>query len=120
MPFGDFKKALKVQLKLKAGEQDIDTTYWFVNNVGFVKQTFTVAGSIVVLELESFKKKYRLPPKLVTGEILPSREPTENSAVLRLGGSLALPIPRKWRRAEIICFLHEKGCPALCRLCGSP
>ncbi len=57
VPFGDFKKALKVQLKLKAGEQDIDTTYWFVNNVGFVKQTFTVAGSIVVLELESFKKK---------------------------------------------------------------
>jgi hypothetical protein len=57
VPFRDFKKAVKVQLKLKAGEQDIDTIYWFVNNVGFVKQTFSVAGATVLLELESFKKK---------------------------------------------------------------
>jgi hypothetical protein len=57
VPAGEFKKALKVQLNLKEGAHEIDTTYWFVNNVGFVKQVFLVSGSTVVLELESFKKK---------------------------------------------------------------
>jgi hypothetical protein len=55
VPFGVFKKALKVRIKLKEGGQDIDTVYWFVDNVGFVKQTFTVGGSTVLLELERFE-----------------------------------------------------------------
>src|SRR5712691_11850132 len=33
--------------------------------------------------------------------LLPSREPAENSAVPRLGRSLALPIPQEWRRTAI-------------------
>jgi len=50
-------KALVVQIKLEEGGQKIETNYWFVKDVGFVKQTFNVAGTTIVLELEKFERK---------------------------------------------------------------
>ena len=56
VPAGKFK-TLVVKIKLEGGGQQVDTTYWFVQDVGFVKQTFSVNGATVLLELEKFERK---------------------------------------------------------------
>jgi hypothetical protein len=56
VPAGKFK-ALVVQVKLESAGQKIDTTYWFVKDVGFVKQTAAFGNLNILLELERFERK---------------------------------------------------------------
>lgn len=57
VPAGKFK-AVVVQIKLDSPNQKkLSTTYWFVQDVGFVKHTYTLGELPVVLELERFERK---------------------------------------------------------------
>lgn len=56
VPMGTFK-ALRVLIKLQQNDNVVATTYWFVNDVGFVKQSVDAPGVSIVLELEKFEKK---------------------------------------------------------------
>ena len=56
VPAGKYKAVL-VQIKLREGERDIETNYWFVQDIGFVKQTFIIGGATILLELEKFERK---------------------------------------------------------------
>ncbi|MBI2804166.1 MAG: hypothetical protein HYX68_04180 [Planctomycetes bacterium] len=56
VPAGKFK-TLRVLIQLEENGQRVETTYWFAKNVGFVKQTFETAGTMIMLELEKFERK---------------------------------------------------------------
>ncbi len=56
VPAGEFK-TVRVFIKLESNGQQVETTYWFVKDVGFVKQTLEVAGTVITLELDKFEKK---------------------------------------------------------------
>jgi hypothetical protein len=56
VPAGKFK-ALRAVITLEEKGKMIETTYWFVQDMGIVKQSFEIAGRAVVLELEKFDKK---------------------------------------------------------------
>jgi hypothetical protein len=53
---GEFK-TIRVSLKLEENGQQIETTYWFAKDVGFVKETVDAAGASITLELEKFERK---------------------------------------------------------------
>ena len=59
VPFEKGKKfkAIRAVIKLEENGKMIETTYWFVQDVGFVKQSFETTGLSVLLELEKFEKK---------------------------------------------------------------
>jgi hypothetical protein len=59
VPFAKMKKltALRAVITLEEKGKTIETTYWFVQDVGIVKQSFEIAGRSVLLELEKFDKK---------------------------------------------------------------
>lgn len=48
-------KAITVQVDGDAGGVKIRTTYWFVANMGFVKQVADIGGNQITLELEKFE-----------------------------------------------------------------
>jgi len=55
-------KAIRVAIKLEQGKgQSVNTTYWFVKDVGFVKQTVDAAGLSIVMELEKFERAKEAP-----------------------------------------------------------
>ena len=58
VPAGKFK-AIRVTLKVEAEEKgemkSVLTTYWFVNNIGFVKQTVKAENFQSNIELEKFE-----------------------------------------------------------------
>ncbi len=54
VPFGKFK-AMKVTVTLEAKMQKVTTSYWFVKDVGFVKQTVEAGDLVINMDLESFK-----------------------------------------------------------------
>jgi len=56
VPAGKFT-ALRTQIEVSEGGRTVRTTYWFVKDVGFVKQTTDTEGVSLVLELEKFEKK---------------------------------------------------------------
>lgn len=56
VPGGKYQ-TIRVQIKLEENGQQIETTYWFAKDVGFVKQTLNVAGISIMLELEKFDRK---------------------------------------------------------------
>lgn len=56
VPAGKFK-AVVVQFKHENGGKKTDTTYWFVQDVGFVKHTYAIGDLKVSLELERFERK---------------------------------------------------------------
>ena len=51
VPAGKFK-AVKVVIALESNKQKINTTYWFVKDLGFVKQTVATAQLTILMELE--------------------------------------------------------------------
>lgn len=53
---GKFKTA-KVSLVVVENGQTVSTTYWFAQDVGFVKQTLDLGGVNVIAELQKFEKK---------------------------------------------------------------
>lgn len=57
VPAGKYKKTLRVYIELEEGDKKVRTTYWFAQDVGFVKQTFESAGISVLLELEKMERK---------------------------------------------------------------
>ena len=58
VPAGKFKDAIKVAIKLEQGKggQIVNTSYWFVKDIGFVRQTVDAQGLSIVMELEKFEK----------------------------------------------------------------
>lgn len=56
VPAGKFT-ALRVLIKLEQNGMIVETTYWFVKDVGFVKQSVETTGNSILLELEKFEKK---------------------------------------------------------------
>lgn len=56
VPAGRFK-ALRVHLRVEQFGPDIQTTYWFVKDVGFVKQAVNIQGLPMTMELERFEIK---------------------------------------------------------------
>jgi Protein of unknown function (DUF3108) len=50
-------ETIRVYIKLEENGQQVETTYWFAKDVGFVKQTLDVAGASITLELEKFERK---------------------------------------------------------------
>ena len=50
-------QALRVVIKLESKGMTMETAYWFVKDVGYVKQTVTAPGLAVTLELEKREKK---------------------------------------------------------------
>lgn len=59
VPFGKFQ-AIKVVIKLEQGK-GATTTYWFVKDIGFVKQTAEAGGLSIVMELEKFERGKDMP-----------------------------------------------------------
>jgi hypothetical protein len=55
VPAGKFK-AIRVDIKYE-GAQNIETTYWFCLDVGFVKQTVNLNNLNIVMELEKYELK---------------------------------------------------------------
>ncbi len=55
VPAGKYK-AVKVVVDAKQAGNNISTTYWFVENVGIVKQTVSLGETNVVISLEKFEK----------------------------------------------------------------
>lgn len=55
VPAGKFEKAIKVSIRLESKGQNVNTTYWFVKEKGFVKQTVEAAGLSIVMELEKYE-----------------------------------------------------------------
>ncbi len=59
VPAGKFK-TIRVDIKLEENGQQVDITYWFAQDVGFVKQTVDAAGAFFTfftLELEKLEQK---------------------------------------------------------------
>jgi hypothetical protein len=56
VPAGEFK-TIRVHIKLEQAGQQLDTTYWFAQDVGFVKETVEAAGKPITLELDKFEQK---------------------------------------------------------------
>lgn len=54
VPAGDFK-AMKVTITLESKGQKVNTSYWFVNNVGFVKQTVEAGDLAIEMQLEKYE-----------------------------------------------------------------
>lgn len=54
VPAGKYK-AITVQVDGDAAGTKIRTTYWFVANIGFVKQVADIAGNQIILEMEKFE-----------------------------------------------------------------
>jgi hypothetical protein len=58
VPFGKYQ-AIRVVIKLEQGKgpgQTVNTTYWFVKDIGFVKQTVEAGGLSILMELEKFDR----------------------------------------------------------------
>ncbi len=55
VPAGEFKDAIRVSIRLEGKGQNVNTTYWFVKDKGFVKQTVEAAGLSIVMELEKYE-----------------------------------------------------------------
>lgn len=53
---GKFKTA-RIVVTVEQNGQNIATTYWFAENVGFVKQTLDVNGMSILAELQKFEMK---------------------------------------------------------------
>jgi hypothetical protein len=53
VPAGKFK-ALHVAIRLETKGQTVTTAYWFVPNVGFVRQTVDAGGMSILMELEKY------------------------------------------------------------------
>lgn len=53
VPAGKFK-AIKVTINLEAKMQKVSTSYWFVKDIGFVKQTVEAGDLNITMELEKF------------------------------------------------------------------
>jgi hypothetical protein len=53
VPAGKFK-AMKVTVTLEAKMQKVTTSYWFVKDVGFVKQTVEAGDLIINMDLEKY------------------------------------------------------------------
>ncbi len=53
-PAGKYK-AVKVSLRLESKGQNVATSYWFVKDIGIVKQTVEAAGLSNLMELEKFE-----------------------------------------------------------------
>jgi hypothetical protein len=64
VPAGKYK-ATKVVINLDSNGQMVTTTYWFVQNIGFVRQTVEAPGLSVEMALEKFQpgKKKDAPKK---------------------------------------------------------
>jgi hypothetical protein len=56
VPAGEFK-TMRVHIKLETDGQQLETTYWFAQDIGFVKQSLESAGVSIVLELDKFERK---------------------------------------------------------------
>jgi hypothetical protein len=56
VPAGKFK-TLRVAIVLEQDGKIINTTYWFAQNVGFVKQTVNAEGINLVIEMRKFEPK---------------------------------------------------------------
>ncbi len=55
-------KAIKVTIKLEQGKNPpVNTTYWFVKDLGFVKQTVDAAGLSILMELEKLERGKEAP-----------------------------------------------------------
>jgi hypothetical protein len=54
VPAGKYE-AVRVSIRLESKLQNLTTTYWFVKNVGIVKQTVDAAGLANLMELEKFE-----------------------------------------------------------------
>lgn len=54
VPLGKYK-AVTLQVEGDFGGTKIHTTYWFVANIGFVKQTADIGNMQITLELEKFE-----------------------------------------------------------------
>ena len=48
MPAGKFK-AIRAHITMKGKDRQVETSYWFVKDVGFVKQTINAEGLNIVL-----------------------------------------------------------------------
>lgn len=56
VPAGKFK-TLRVHLRINQLGNPVDTTYWFANGIGFVKQQVSVGGLDMMMELDRFEGK---------------------------------------------------------------
>ena len=54
-------QAMRVTIKLESKGQNVTTTYWFVKDIGFVKQTVGAGDLNITMELEKFEKAKVLP-----------------------------------------------------------
>jgi len=52
---GKFAKAMKVTVTLESKMQKVITSYWFVKDIGFVKQTVEAGDLYINMELEKFE-----------------------------------------------------------------
>ena len=48
-------KTMRVSVRLESGGKTFNTSYWFVKNVGFVRQTVDAGNLSIVMELEKFE-----------------------------------------------------------------
>jgi hypothetical protein len=48
-------KTIHVSVRLESGGKTVHTSYWFVKNVGFVRQTVDAGNLNIVMELEKFE-----------------------------------------------------------------
>ncbi len=62
VPAGKFK-AIRVNIRLESKGQNVNTAYWFVKDIGFVKQTVDAGGLNIVMELEKFERAKPAPNK---------------------------------------------------------
>lgn len=61
VPAGKFE-TIRVTIRLEGkGPQNVNTSYWFVKDVGIVRQTVDAAGLSIVMELEKFEKAKEAP-----------------------------------------------------------
>ena len=60
VPAGKYK-TMRVAIKIEENGNVVKTTYWFAENVGFVKQTIEAANVDVVVELRKFEPKVEAP-----------------------------------------------------------
>jgi hypothetical protein len=49
-------KAMRVAIKIDSQGKTVNTTYWFVPEIGFVKQTVETGGLNIVMELEKYER----------------------------------------------------------------
>jgi hypothetical protein len=48
-------KTMRVSVRLESGGKTVNTSYWFVKDVGFVRQTVDAGNLNIVMELEKFE-----------------------------------------------------------------